>query len=176
MKSLLSKSVINISIWLMELYGNYTSLWNYTDTNKKSVKCENFVQILQRSMVRNKIHTKMQFTVIERVNLWIFTFNFLFYKPLYNFFSPSYSTLKQKDSFLFQCWITWWKKIVQRSIKKQLKIKIQFFESCAQFLIDVVKLRKFLKKFWEFMHLHLCVCDFTLYYQYDRFLKYRSGK
>jgi len=58
------------------------------------VKSEKFLQTLRRSMERNKIHTKMRFAVIERVNLY---FQFAFLLSAVRFF---FTELKN-DHFCF---------------------------------------------------------------------------
>jgi len=115
LKSLLLKSTIDISIWLI-LYGDIRT------------------QIDPRPKIFYKLYEdlwrEVKFTQkcgLRQSKEWIFTFNFLFYWVLYDFFSPRYWTLKQKRSLLFQHSIIRWRKIVPHSIRKQIKDKDLFF-------------------------------------------------
>jgi len=131
------------------------ALCSYTNTNGYPSN----VKILYKSLWREVKFT--QKCGLHQSKEWIFIFNLLFLR----FFFIELFNIEKKIVFAstFNSSV---KKIIQRSIKKQIKgKKIHSFESCklnyAIFNSRCATSQS--KKFWNLMYLHLCLCNFMKY-------------
>ena len=138
----------------MNKYFNLT-LCSYMDTNGYPSN----VKILYKSLWREVKFT--QKCGLHQSKEWIFIFNLLFLRfffiELFNFETRVVFASTFNSSV---------KKIIQRSIKKQIKGKRFTLSKAVNCIYAIFNSRcatSQSKKFWNLMYLHLCLCNFMKY-------------